>query len=520
MVYIGLTINGSQYIYDLSGLPTQLAVTFPNGAKLVMDDSGLHTYTSDCSQEIDVLVPNFFEQLNQSSVTVANLDKRNAPLYKRLETSFQVNLQLTDQCGNRVTSQSNFFNSTALALGNSACSLLASPQTDPAIGVWAWNCLYPGLNSRKGQCETAAAAAIKTFDHEISTISTILFVANRYLTYGAIYGLFVWNPLVPILLTGVAGIAKVMLLPSQIPNIIDGYGIGSIRTPGLGVDNVATFICQHLERANDAPYQLQFAPQVGAPIPFVSLIAAPVYVLNYPLTITNTKEAASCNVTPTCQPSAAEINAAWEEPCNVLVNPSFDSYDNEPIYDQSNPWYLGVNYQNTWFGKGGPNGDIPCTSGLNCYTIETQDNTGWSYLGQIINITSLQNGSYVMSADIMAYNITVPVNPGNPTTGCNISFDIFWETSTPPPAMTYYAPTTTYDTLSSQVNIAFWIDYDLINSPASMGLISVYSWDPAFYIIIGCGSGVTGTFIIDNVSVCLADSLCAKSSPKRRFVVG
>jgi len=187
VVFLGLQINSSQYLYDISGLPSQLAVIFPSGGTLVVDDSSFHFAPSNCSEEVSILIPSFFEQLNGSSTTVA---KRHDDFYlrsknKRTESAFQVYLQLTNQCNALVTSE--IFPADALKVGKSPCTLLPAPQTNQNIGVWAFNCLYPGLNSPEDACKTALTNALDAFDSKMDAIGKALG------KFQCVFSLFLWQ---------------------------------------------------------------------------------------------------------------------------------------------------------------------------------------------------------------------------------------------------------------------------------------------------------------------------------------
>jgi hypothetical protein len=125
---------------------------------------------------------------------------------------------------------------------------------------------------------------------------------------------------------------------------------------------------------------------------------------------------------------------------------------------------------------------------------------------QTVNISLVQNGTYVLSAYIELYNISGPVIPGDPSTGCNITFGIGYETTTPP-EITYYGPAqTSFTMLQSEVpvNIPLWG----IEQISSEGFGPLSDWDPTFGVGMQCGVGVTGIFIIDQLSMCLASGGC------------
>jgi hypothetical protein len=332
VVYLGLTINGSEYLFDYSGLPNSFAIIFPSGGTLMIDNNGIHIATGNCSYEVDILVPNFFEQADAEA---SSLTKRHSRLDKRFQTSFQVDLLLSDQCGDPVTSM--IFPSNALALGKSSCSLLPSAQqTELFIGLWAWSCQYPGPNSAEGVCETNVANFLNNYRGKVSPVAAPLTATGWFFKF--------FPPtanVFSILKTGVTG-----------ANIVVGP-LGKIGTAilVLGANNMATSLCQV---KGDPPYQLVFTTQ-PTPINLAALEAAPIAVQEYSIQIDDPSKG-DC----TCQ-VAKRDQIGWNQPCNLLQNPSFDS--SEIAADPSDPWGLWSGYQAFWVGGGGPDGNAGCASG-------------------------------------------------------------------------------------------------------------------------------------------------------------
>lgn len=307
VVYLGIQVDGGEYLYDFSNYPNSLAIIIPSGNALIIDDNGFHAFAADCSIEADILVPNMFEQLEAED---GNSKKRSLnALKKRSQTDFQVDLQLSDQCGNLVTTQ--IFPDNALALGRSQCSLLPSPQTNPSIGVWSWGCQYPGLQSAEGQCETAVTTFLTGFFGAISTVGYALTAAATFLLYGPVVGAIEFTELIPILRTGVEGV-NIVFKPVQ--------AIGT-AVKIIGADKVAGAVCS-IKAA--PPYDLVFSPSSGPAIDLTPLESAPVFVLRYSETIQNDAEPPNCTLPVVCQPSTAQLDEAWDLPCNVLPNPGLD----------------------------------------------------------------------------------------------------------------------------------------------------------------------------------------------------
>lgn len=347
VVYVGIPFNSSEYLYDFSNYPTKLAIIMPSGSALVIDNNGFHAFAADCSQEADLLVPNLFQQLASNFAFVETLTKRQTNvLTKRAETNFQVDLKLTDQWSALVTTQ--LFPSNAVALGKSPCALLPSPQTNPSIGVWAWGCQYPGIQSAQGQCELAVTNLLNAITSAIGTIPTSFTVAWYYLLYGPARGLFEFTALVPILRTGVQGVG-VILNPV-------GYLSLAITVARIANIDIAGNFCA---ARNDTSYGLVFTPAPGQAIDLTPLGSAPVFVLSYSETIQNSKEPPNCTPPTTCQPSTAQLDEAWVLPCNVVPNPGLDMDGTTVFGNPAFPaivWGISGIYSEDYFGYGGMNG--------------------------------------------------------------------------------------------------------------------------------------------------------------------
>jgi len=192
VIYLGLQLDGSEYLYDFSNFPSSLAVILPSGNALVVDNNGFHAFAANCSMEADILVPDLFGQLEVDDGVTTNLTARDLnSLQKRFQTNLQVDMQLSDQCGELVTSQ--IFSNNALALGTSPCTLLDEPQTDPSIGVWAWGCQYPGAQSAEGKCEIAVTNSLTGFSKAINAVGYAFTAAGAYLLYGPQAGFIEFN---------------------------------------------------------------------------------------------------------------------------------------------------------------------------------------------------------------------------------------------------------------------------------------------------------------------------------------
>ena len=355
IVYLGIQVDGGEHLYDFSNYPNSLAIIMPSGNALVIDDKGFHAFAADCSFEADILVPNLFEQL-EAEDGITNKRSPNA-LKKRSQTDFQTDLQLRDQCGNLVTTQT--FPSNALALGRSQCSLLPSPQTNPSIGVWSWGCQYPGLQSAEGQCETVVTKFLNDFFGAFEKVGYAVTAAANFLLYGPVVGAFEFTELVPILRTVVEGVDNAL---KPVDKIGDAVGM-------IGAENIASTVCSI---KGDPPYDLVFSPSSGPAIDLDLFESTPVSVLRFSETIQNDKEPPNCATPVVCQPSTAQLGEAWDLPCNVVPNPGLDMQSLNPFGYPAGPagdWGDAGDWSQWLFGYGGmngtglPDGSNGCASG-------------------------------------------------------------------------------------------------------------------------------------------------------------
>ncbi|KAK6542241.1 hypothetical protein TWF694_006204 [Orbilia ellipsospora] len=61
--YFGLTVNGTDYIYDLSNL-NQIAITSSTGQSLVINATGIYIFGADCHGAVAITIANFFDQID------------------------------------------------------------------------------------------------------------------------------------------------------------------------------------------------------------------------------------------------------------------------------------------------------------------------------------------------------------------------------------------------------------------------------------------------------------------------
>jgi hypothetical protein len=358
VIYLGVQLDDSEYLYDFSNFPNSLAIILPSGNALVVDNNGFHAFAANCSMEADILVPDLIGQLEADDGVTTNLTKRDLNrLQKRSQTNFQVDMQISDQCGQLVTSQ--IFSNNALALGNSPCTLLDEPQTNPSIGVWAWGCQYPGAQSAEGKCEVAVTKSLTGFFKAFDAVGYALTAAGTYLLYGPEAGFIEFNEMVPVLRTGVEGVGTALEPVDKLGNAVDK----------IGPENIAGTVCSFYA---SPPYNLLFTPESGPAIDLTPLEAPPVFVLQYSETIQNNNEPPDCIPPVVCQPSTAQLDEAWDLPCNVVQNPGLDMQSLDPFGNPAGPagdWGSAGNY-NLWeFGYGGttgtglPDGSNGCSSG-------------------------------------------------------------------------------------------------------------------------------------------------------------
>jgi hypothetical protein len=97
--YFSALISGSTYIFDVSD-PNRVAVTYPNGNSLIIDQTGISFFSADCSSSLVVSIVNFTEQIDALAASQGQA-KCALHLYKRRETNFFIDVALRDQCGIR-----------------------------------------------------------------------------------------------------------------------------------------------------------------------------------------------------------------------------------------------------------------------------------------------------------------------------------------------------------------------------------------------------------------------------------
>jgi hypothetical protein len=98
--YMGITVNGSYLIYDVSN-PDLVAITKENGNSVVINDTGVYFFGANCGEAVAVSIPNFAGQIALANQSLGSFTKRDAQgLVERttaVETDFTVDLQLTNR---------------------------------------------------------------------------------------------------------------------------------------------------------------------------------------------------------------------------------------------------------------------------------------------------------------------------------------------------------------------------------------------------------------------------------------
>jgi hypothetical protein len=151
--YLGTFIGNSPSLLDLSGSASsagRLAMTLPDGERLVVDKSGIHLFGRGCDSVHSLSVESFWAQIvnitgtSSSSPGSQRLGKRAG----QDETPFTVHVQVDK--GSEAFKQ-------AVVFGQSPCQIQGTTPGSQ-YDTMVYTCQYPGMNSGEKQCEAAFRA--------------------------------------------------------------------------------------------------------------------------------------------------------------------------------------------------------------------------------------------------------------------------------------------------------------------------------------------------------------------------
>jgi hypothetical protein len=114
-----------------------------------------------------------------------------------------------------------------------------------------------------------------------------------------------------------------------------------------------------------------------------------------------------------------------------------------------------------------------------------------------------------MSAYVDLLSITGTAAPGSSISDCLAQFylgDVF---GTIQPAATYTQPTDGFQVVSYDATLVFITTTYITPAEEELGLIMSPQVNPTFGIGVQCPPGVSGTFVLDNISMCDVNGLCA-----------
>lgn len=130
-----------------------------------------------------------------------------------------------------------------------------------------------------------------------------------------------------------------------------------------------------------------------------------------------------------------------------------------------------------------------------------------------LNVSELHNGTYVMSAYINLLSMTGTAAPGSPSSACIAQFYLDDAYGTIQPAIAYIQATDGFQVISYGATLVFMPVGAVYVTPAEerLGLVMLPGSNPNFGIGVQCPPGIEGVFVIDNISMCDVDDLCAST---------
>lgn len=134
------------HMLDLSNR-SRVALTDDLGNAMVLDASGVHFSTENCSYDVSVSIANMLDQLSALS---GHECPTGSPQKRMDDMQFSQTLYLHDQCGQPVTRSLRKY--PRLSVGASDCSDTA---VDERAGRWDFDCTFPGSDSGMMRCQTA-----------------------------------------------------------------------------------------------------------------------------------------------------------------------------------------------------------------------------------------------------------------------------------------------------------------------------------------------------------------------------
>jgi len=135
-----------------------------------------------------------------------------------------------------------------------------------------------------------------------------------------------------------------------------------------------------------------------------------------------------------------------------------------------------------------------------------------AWIIQNLNVSELHNGTYVMSAYVNLLSMTGTAAPGSSSSDCVAEFALGNVAGTDlQPAMTYTQATDGFQVISYDATLVFMPVGAMYVTPAEekLGLVMLPGANPGFGIGVRCPPGVEGIFVIDNISMCDVNDLCA-----------